>query len=148
MAIRADVRLQELLEHLEAMAEDASRLSKLLRRALPSLGAGASERLEFSLSMARIFSRAWSMEILATLCVLGPLRFNEIRRHLAGISSRALSARLKGLEELGLVKREVAGRPLKVTYSLTRGGGIVVRLGELIFLFTKLLELQAPPKGG
>ncbi|MEW2165335.1 helix-turn-helix domain-containing protein [Streptomyces sp. NPDC007084] len=62
----------------------------------------------------------WSLLIVWTLGE-GPLRFNALRRRVAGISQKMLSSTLKALERDGLVSR-VPGIPLQVEYALTELG--------------------------
>src|SRR5579863_8683740 len=76
----------------------------------------------------------WSVMIVMDLAV-GPRRFNEIKRDVAGISQRMLTLTLRGLERDGLVSRRVYDTvPPKVEYSLTELGrslqGPVIALGE------------------
>ncbi|GAA3988018.1 hypothetical protein GCM10022247_03020 [Allokutzneria multivorans] len=53
----------------------------------------------------------------------GPKRFTELRAGLPGISPKTLSARLKRLEETGLVTRTAyAEVPPRVEYELTEAG--------------------------
>ncbi|MEW2165598.1 helix-turn-helix domain-containing protein [Streptomyces sp. NPDC007084] len=68
--------------------------------------------------LARVGDK-WSLLIVKTLGG-GPLRFNELRRRIAGISQKMLSTTLKVLERDGLVERSViASVPPQVTYELT-----------------------------
>ncbi|KGD82681.1 HxlR family transcriptional regulator [Pantoea sp. PNA 14-12] len=61
----------------------------------------------------------WSILILTVLCN-EPVRFNELRRRLEGITHKALSDALKRLERNGLVLRKVLPTsPVSVEYSLT-----------------------------
>ncbi len=53
----------------------------------------------------------------------GPLRFNELRRAIDGISQRMLTRTLRGLERDGLVSRAVTPSvPPRVDYALTALG--------------------------
>jgi DNA-binding HxlR family transcriptional regulator len=53
----------------------------------------------------------------------GPMRFNEIRREIGGISQRMLTLTLRGLERDGLVTRTVFPTvPPRVDYELTKLG--------------------------
>ena len=61
----------------------------------------------------------WSMQVVMNLGT-GSLRFNELRRAIAGISQRMLTRTLRGLERDGLVSRTVIPSvPPRVDYALT-----------------------------
>ena len=61
----------------------------------------------------------WSVLLLAALCD-GPLRFNEIRRTLEGITQKALTQSLRRLERNGIVSRRVIDTsPIAVEYRIT-----------------------------
>lgn len=61
----------------------------------------------------------WTLYIIATLKD-GPVRFNELRRRIDGISQRMLTINLRGLERDGLVKRTLFPTiPPRVDYELT-----------------------------
>lgn len=62
---------------------------------------------------------AWTPSILWNLSG-GARRFSELRSDIAGISAKVLTARLRILEEKGVVTREVvASSPPSVEYTLT-----------------------------
>lgn len=64
----------------------------------------------------------WTLYIIATLKD-GPVRFNELRRRIDGISQRMLTINLRGLERDGLVKRTLFPTiPPRVDYELTEAG--------------------------
>src|ERR1700689_3294318 len=64
----------------------------------------------------------WSIYIVGYLRD-GPLRFNELRRCIEGISQRMLTLTLRGLERDGLVTRTISPTiPPRVDYELTRLG--------------------------
>jgi DNA-binding HxlR family transcriptional regulator len=64
----------------------------------------------------------WSILILAALCKQ-PLRFNEIRRRLDGITQKALTQALRRLERSGIVARRVIpSSQVAVEYSITELG--------------------------
>ena len=64
----------------------------------------------------------WTLYIIATL-KNGPVRFNELRRRIDGISQRMLTINLRGLERDGLVKRTLFPTiPPRVDYELTEVG--------------------------
>jgi DNA-binding HxlR family transcriptional regulator len=57
----------------------------------------------------------------------GPMRFNEIRRAIGGISQRMLTLTLRGLERDGLVTRTVYPTiPPRVDYELTELGRTLI----------------------
>jgi DNA-binding HxlR family transcriptional regulator len=64
----------------------------------------------------------WSVMIL-TLLGEKPMRFNELRRRLQGVTHKALTQALRRLERNGLVVRQVlATSPVGVEYSITELG--------------------------
>ena len=68
--------------------------------------------------LARIGDK-WSV-LVVTRLGNGPLRFNELRRAIGGISQRMLTLTLRGLERDGLVTRTVFPTiPPRVDYALT-----------------------------
>jgi DNA-binding HxlR family transcriptional regulator len=61
----------------------------------------------------------WSV-LVVTRLGNGPLRFNELRRAIGGISQRMLTLTLRGLERDGLITRTVFPTiPPRVDYALT-----------------------------
>jgi DNA-binding HxlR family transcriptional regulator len=75
----------------------------------------------------------WALLVVRDL-VLGPKRFTELRRGLPRIPTNILSARLRELEDAGIVRRRILPRPATgVVYELTEYGqdleDIVLRLG-------------------
>jgi DNA-binding HxlR family transcriptional regulator len=71
--------------------------------------------------LARIGDK-WSVLVVSRLGE-GPLRFNELRRSIGGISQRMLTLTLRGLERDGLVTRTAfATIPPRVDYALTALG--------------------------
>lgn len=73
-----------------------------------------------------LLSRRWAPEVLLTLGVEGPCRFNRllgIQSITHGISDRVLTERLRELEGAGLVMRDVTvERSVTVEYRLTEQG--------------------------
>jgi DNA-binding HxlR family transcriptional regulator len=66
---------------------------------------------------------SWTILILRDLVVEGPRRFQDFERSLQGISPNTLSARLKRLEEAGIVERRFyAQHPPRAEYLLTDRG--------------------------
>src|ERR1700742_3710414 len=86
-------------------------------------------------TLARIGDK-WTVLVVELLCVgRGPVRFNEIRRAIPGVSQRMLTLTLRGLERDGLVARTVTPSiPPRVDYELTSLGHSlqepVIALGE------------------
>lgn len=74
-------------------------------------------------TLARIGDK-WTVLVVELLCAgRGPIRFNEIRRAVGGISQRMLTLTLRGLERDGLVTRTVHPTiPPRVDYELTELG--------------------------
>lgn len=69
-----------------------------------------------------LVSDKWSLYVVAALGQ-GPLRFNEARRVVTGISQRMLTVTLRRLERDGLVSRTVVPTvPPQVSYALTDAG--------------------------
>ena len=88
-------------------------------------------------SIAPILQRIgdkWSILIVMILA-RGPLRFNELKRMVDGISQRMLTLNLRGLEREGMVTRTIFPTiPPKVEYALTELGrslcGPIIALGQ------------------
>ena len=89
----------------------------------------AEWEVEAAVEALHVFGSRWTIEILATLYITGPRRFNEMKTMLSGISSRTLSDKLRFLAEEGLVLRTVNdGPPVKVSYELSPHGTTCGRL--------------------
>lgn len=72
----------------------------------------------------------WSLQIIRDL-FMGRTRFSDYLRFNQGLSGKVLAARLRELQEHGLVeKRVVSVTPLKVEYGLTEKG---VALGDVLY---------------
>jgi DNA-binding HxlR family transcriptional regulator len=76
----------------------------------------------------------WAMLIVRDLLV-GSKRFTDLHRGLPGIPTNVLTARLKELEQAGIVRRRVLPRPAgSIIYELTPYGleleDVVIRLGR------------------
>ena len=79
-----------------------------------------------------LIGRRWTGVVLRTL-LPGPLRFSQMERAVPEISARALSQRLRELEDAGVLVRGVdTGVPIRVSYALTEKGkalgGVVERI--------------------
>jgi len=87
--------------------------------------------------MKKVFSK-WSIEIILSTYSLKSVGFGDLKRLLRGISSRVLSKKLKDLEQLGFLEREVIeSRPPKVRYTLSKKGEVLARLGEPVILYLR-----------
>jgi len=70
-----------------------------------------------------IIGERWSVLILRDLFLQGPRKFQDFERSLSGISPNTLSARLKRLEEDGIIERRFyAEHPPRAEYLLTPKG--------------------------
>jgi DNA-binding HxlR family transcriptional regulator len=81
-----------------------------------------------------VVGERWALLVIRDLTV-GPRRFTDLRRELAGIPTNILAARLKELELAGVVRRRVLPRPAaSVVYELTGYGAeleeVVLQLGR------------------
>ena len=81
----------------------------------------------------------WTPEIIWNLSD-GQRRFSELRRAMPGISAKVLSARLKDLEERGVLSRTVlATTPPSVEYALTDlGGELIPAIRAIVEVGSKL----------
>ena len=98
--------------------------------------------------LARVGDK-WSVFVIMTL-IDGPMRFNELKRVISGISQRMLTLTLRGLERDGLVTRTIFPTiPPRVDYELTDlGRGLakpVQALGK--WAFEHLPEIEGARTG-
>ena len=108
-----------------------------MTRTLVEDGPSPAETHQCCQKVAPVLARVgdkWSMFIVMLLGD-GPVRFNELKRRVEGISQRMLSLTLRNLERDGLVSRTVTPSvPVRVDYALTDLGRSlaepVKRLGE------------------
>ena len=82
-------------------------------------------------TLARIGDK-WTVMVVGALSQ-GPIRYNEVRRRVEGISQRMLTLTLKGLEQDGFVTRTMFPTiPPRVDYELTElGRKLIVPLQAL-----------------
>ena len=80
-----------------------------------------------------IIGGKWKTVILFYL-IEGPLRYNELRKKMLGVTERTLSLQLRQLDEDGVVKRTVftSKPPLRVEYELTAFGKTLIPLLQSI----------------
>src|SRR5262245_53616647 len=75
-----------------------------------------------------VFGGKWRVGIIHHLAGR-PLRFNELRRQLAGITQKMLTQQLRHLQRFGVIeRRQFAEIPPRVEYSLTHSGKTLVPL--------------------
>ncbi|WLH14988.1 helix-turn-helix domain-containing protein [Pseudomonas hefeiensis] len=78
----------------------------------------------------------WSVLILEALCKK-PLRFNELKRCLEGITQKALTQALRRLERNGiLARRVIASSQVAVEYSITPLGRTLEDPFRALYLWT------------
>jgi DNA-binding HxlR family transcriptional regulator len=70
-----------------------------------------------------IIGERWTILLLRDLFLQGPRRFQDFQESLAGVAPNTLSARLKTMEEHGLIARRVySDHPPRLEYHLTEKG--------------------------
>jgi DNA-binding HxlR family transcriptional regulator len=78
-----------------------------------------------------LIGERWTILLLRDLLLHGPRRFQDFQESLPGVAPNTLSARLKAMEDNGLVRRQLYNeRPPRLEYVLTDRGrslGPVVR---------------------
>jgi len=94
----------------------------------------------------RVLSGAWAPNVIWYLSEQ-PRRFGELRIDIPQISARVLSARLRELEEKGVVTRSVVSTsPPSVEYALTDlGRELVPAIAAIVEVGRKLKGHEAPP---
>jgi DNA-binding HxlR family transcriptional regulator len=93
-----------------------------------------------------VLGRPWTALLLNVLQA-GPLRFSELSEQARGPGDKVLSARLKDLEQRGLVQRTVdAGPPVKVTYELTTCGRAFEEVAVAIERWGRTMQCEVKPK--
>lgn len=87
----------------------------------------------------QIFDGKWTTLVLRDL-LGGKKRYSELQRSLAGISPRLLSARLKLLEQQGLVQRTVYDTvPPTTEYALTQQGMAIMPVVQALAAYGQVL---------
>jgi len=71
--------------------------------------------------------RKWITPLLIFLLLHDATTFTKIKKHL-GLTSRALSKKLKLLESLGFVEKIVIDNPRKLTYNLSEKGKKIAQM--------------------
>jgi DNA-binding HxlR family transcriptional regulator len=84
---------------------------------------GTSYCIDPAGGIAAALGKKWTLPLIGILGNRPNHRFHQIRDGLGGIGSKALADRLKDLQRLGLVTRQVfAEVPARVEYRLTERG--------------------------
>ena len=96
--------------------------------------------IAYSSRLFDLITKKYTYAILIVLDKYGRLRFNELQRKINGITKKALSTRLKELESLKLVKREVEQEPIRVYYSLTTEGRAVKNAIQILISVINLID--------
>ena len=68
-----------------------------------------------------LIGKRWSGAIVREM-MAGATRFTDLMHAIPDLSERMLCARLRALEEEGIVQRRVIGMPMRVEYHLTEKG--------------------------
>ncbi|MDE1857839.1 MAG: helix-turn-helix transcriptional regulator [Thaumarchaeota archaeon] len=99
---------------------------------------GEQRSVKDNVSIAKKVFSKWSVEIILTIYSLKSAGFGDLRRLLPGITSQVLSRKLRDLEGLGFVQREVIrARPAKVRYSLSKKGELLAKIGEPVIIYLR-----------
>ena len=70
-----------------------------------------------------LIGERWTILLLRELLLQGPRRFQDFQTSLPGVAPNILSARLKAMEDNGLVRRSLySERPPRLEYVLTDKG--------------------------
>ena len=134
-----------VLADLESHVSDTISNGKHIRDVLASNSRGGPWNTEWEVEAAvealHVFGSRWTIEILSTLYIAGPRRFNQLKTLLAGISSRTLSDKLRFLVNEGLVIRQVDdGPPVRVEYILSEHG---ITCGRLLSPLVAHLKIRS-----
>lgn len=74
-------------------------------------------------ALFKIIGQKWSAYILWVLCERGEMRFGALKKLTASISQKVLTEKLRQLEKMGIVQRELIPTvPPSVSYRLTEKG--------------------------
>jgi DNA-binding HxlR family transcriptional regulator len=142
-----EVPWDEVDRCFQEFRESAVRLVERVNDLMVPLQSGQPPAAKDIRLVRSIFGK-WSMEVLVALHSAPSAGFEELRRALPGISPRVLSLKLKGLEEHGMVRREIVdSRPPRVRYMLTDQGWTVAWLSDPVLLFLTQSGLRERAKG-
>jgi DNA-binding HxlR family transcriptional regulator len=94
------------------------------------------------LQSMKVLGDYWTMLIIDTLSN-GPLRFSELEKHVTGVNSATLTARLKHMSSLGLLERNEQSRA-DVTYELTDLGKQALPILDAVNKFSDYAKKHSP----
>ncbi|MCS5532939.1 MAG: helix-turn-helix transcriptional regulator [Candidatus Poseidoniaceae archaeon] len=115
--------------HIDNTIKNGSNIRDILGKYSDNGPWDTTWEVQAAVEALHVFGSRWTTEILSTLYIAGPRRFNQMKGMLSGISSRTLSDKLRFLVEEGLVIREVEdGPPIRVSYILSEHGRTCGRL--------------------
>lgn len=98
----------------------------------------SSYAAEPNLRIVRSAFGKWALDLLQALMPRRRATFGELRRELRGISARVLSAKLKLLEDAGLVVRSVVpSRPPRPEYGLSERGHALLRMSGKVLAYAR-----------
>ena len=121
--------ITEIKNKIEDTIQNGISIRKALADYSNSDAYDISWEVQAAVEALQVFGSRWTIEILSTLYIAGPRRFNEMKSLLEGISSRTLSDKLTLLAEEGLILRNVdVGPPVRVSYALSEHGVMCGRL--------------------
>ena len=124
-----DAILEEVETRIEDTISNGAHIRKILAKHSSSGPWNTEWEVEAAVEALHVFGSRWTIEILSTLYIAGPRRFNQLKNLLSGISSRTLSDKLRFLVEENLVIRQVDdGPPIRVEYILSEHGVTCGRL--------------------
>ena len=132
------VEVQSLEKEFQDFGEVASEFVKRVSTEGGMSYRGERRSVEANLNVTKKVFSKWSIEILMSTYSLKSVGFGDLRRLMRGISSRVLSKKLKDMEELGFIRRNVIeARPPKVRYTLTKEGEMLAKLGEPVVIYLR-----------
>jgi DNA-binding HxlR family transcriptional regulator len=128
---RLEEEFEEFAEAASAFVRKASALAAVSYRGEPR---SVMENVGVA---KKVFSK-WSIEIILSIYSMDEAGFGDLKRLLPGIASQVLSKKLRDLEELELLQREVIrSKPPKVRYTLSRKGELLAKIGEPVILYLR-----------
>ena len=132
----------ELDERFRSFGDRAGAFVRSIQTLTAFQGNLDSLQAQPNLRIVRSAFGKWSVEILDLLHPRRRASFGELRHLLDGISPRVLSAKLKLLEEHGLVERTIVpSRPPRPEYALTEAGQAVTTVGAPVLRYLRQLSL-------